>query len=230
MEAPSGEELQGFAAFPTQALQHMGFMASIQNIAKKLKGKFPTAAIDEATGAPKLLFHGTPAAFQEFDLGKAQPGLYGKGIYLTDNPEVAHGYAVTSQAHLSDFDRQQNIRPAFVKIQKPFDIEAPISTSEALRVAEVAQKQLGSRVPSAATFPSMIKRNWEKSDKTGGALYEWLRNNLGSPEAVSMVIKDSGYDGITHIGGKVSGTAPHRVWIAFDEKQVVSPFDPELHK
>jgi hypothetical protein len=42
-------------------------------------------------------FHGSPFKFDKFDLNKAKEGtginLFGKGVYLTDNPNVAKSYA-----------------------------------------------------------------------------------------------------------------------------------------
>jgi hypothetical protein len=44
------------------------------------------------------------------------------------------------------------------------------------------------------------------------------------------LLKDLGYDGIRHTGGFIVGdNIPHDVWIAFDPKQVVSKFDPDLY-
>lgn len=43
---------------------------------------------------PKPLYHGTAATWTKLDVGKLDEGaLYGPGLYLTDNPEVASGYA-----------------------------------------------------------------------------------------------------------------------------------------
>lgn len=53
----------------------------------------PSAARGTAAPAP-LLYHGSPHAFSGFRLAKADPkALYGPGVYLTDSPEVASGYA-----------------------------------------------------------------------------------------------------------------------------------------
>ena len=66
---------------------------------------------------------------------------------------------------------------------------------------------------------------------------KWVLNNGGDPEQmlsynevadelpegkeyINQVLREHGYDGITHIGGVVSGGKKHRVWIAFATEQV----------
>jgi len=49
-------------------------------------------------------------------------------------------------------------------------------------------------------------------------------------EQINEIIREQGYDGLTHIGGKVTGGDAHRVWIAFEPNQIkattASKFDP----
>lgn len=44
---------------------------------------------------------------------------------------------------------------------------------------------------------------------------------------LNQALQSIGFDGITHIGGRITGSPPHRVWIAFSPEQVYSPWDVE---
>jgi hypothetical protein len=48
----------------------------------------------------------------------------------------------------------------------------------------------------------------------------------------NAVLQEAGYDGITHVGGRIVGDREHRVWIAFEPKQIKAvdnrgTFDPQ---
>ena len=235
----AGEE-EAMAPAVSQVLPRFALAGTVAEIAKKLKGKFLTKAVTKE-GLPQVVYHGTPTAFSEFDVGKSKPGLYGKGIYLTDAPDVSEGYAQgafprtaadaeksiaywktqianakkvgdeflekTAREQLSQWEAwNPNVRPSFVRIKKPFDIDASYSPVEADRIAQI------------------------RTDKplSGQQIFDRLRSTFSDEDAVTDILRQAGYDGITHIGGKVSGGKPHRVWIAFDPSQVVSVFDPSI--
>ena len=242
-QIPMGETESGGLAMPAPELFRTIMMSSIGTLARGLKGKFPTAAVN-AAGEPKLLFHGTPHAFKEFDLSKTKPGLYGKGIYLTDDPSITSGYADLNlpygRADVTALKNYApNVRPAFVRIEKPFDMNRMYTKEEARQLINEAGKLrpmtglTGVRgVPEAYKTVNVLEgdlsRETGKSNIVSGErLFQSIRSILG-PDQTTQALQANGYDGITHIGGKISGGKPHRVYIAFDPKQVVSPFDPQL--
>jgi hypothetical protein len=53
-----------------------------------------------------------------------------------------------------------------------------------------------------------------------GLRWDHLETALRGKDKVTQVLKALGYDGITHIGGRIMGTHDHRVWIAFDPPQI----------
>lgn len=62
-----------------------------------------TRVADEA-GKPLRVYHGTPAAFDAYDMGKMDVNaLYGPGIYTTANPEVASSYAKKGAGEIIDW-------------------------------------------------------------------------------------------------------------------------------
>lgn len=55
----------------------------------------------------------------------------------------------------------------------------------------------------------------------GQDLYHYL-TDLYDPKRVQEIMKQAGFDGITHVGGARTGNEAHQVWIAFDEDQIYS--------
>lgn len=52
-------------------------------------------------------------------------------------------------------------------------------------------------------------------------IYQTAATAIG-PNKVNEALQELGYDGITHIGGAITGNPPHRVWITFDPKQSIN--------
>lgn len=69
-------------------------------------------------GRPKVLFHGTTTAIDEFDLdhpNKKDAGWLGKGVYLTSDIDMAEGYA-----NLKGSMRNQTIMPVYAYLRNPY--------------------------------------------------------------------------------------------------------------
>lgn len=87
---------------------------------------FGDSKIRDKSGAPLRMFHGTNAAFTTFRV--APGGLYGPGIYFTDDPDLAGEYTagVGGYAAREDlggsFRSQPNIIPAYLRVIRPFVI------------------------------------------------------------------------------------------------------------
>lgn len=259
---PIGElESGGQAAMAPQSLAGAiglgkGLAAGFKALPAAIAGipKLTKAVAERIRGSvlQKPVFHGTPQVFGEFDIGKAQPGLYGKGIYFTENPAITEGYAGKSVARWHpDFQRTldnlradakrlgdampagnrqllndleasaapvaPNVRPVFLNVKKPFDVEAAIEPAQLKKIAAVLDDLIpGTKL--AKEFSSITDY------VSGSRLYDILREKF-QPDMVTAILKKAGYDSITHIGGKVSGGKPHRVWIVFDPKQAISAFE-----
>src|SRR5690606_22180219 len=63
---------------------------------------------------------------------------------------------------------------------------------------------------------------------TGEGVYQILSQSGDrvTKAEVNEVLREAGYDGITHIGGRIIGNREHRVWIAFSRDQIRSAFGP----
>lgn len=258
-------------------------------------------------GSPKEVYHGTPVAYDKFDLEKAEPGLYGTGLYFTEEPTIAGGEGRQklnwhSTGYATDFgyatprgevavadsvlqslkdratqtlekynkalaqknegdilfyrellDTQRNdvleyskklaspnVRPSYLNIKKPFDIDGKLSGNDVTNIINIV-KQTPEYNSSTGYISSTYKlqdfiRDAEEAitrlpNETfdGSDIYDNLAKNYADKDNVNDILKQAGYDGITHIGGALTGNKPHRVWIAFDPSQVISKFDPELY-
>ena len=75
-------------------------------------------------------------------------------------------------------------------------------------------------------------RSWAQYHERDGAPYHEIADFVGNKAAANAALRDFGYDGITHVGGRVSGGKSHRVWIAFRPEQIkaadnLGTFDPQ---
>ena len=285
-QLPTAElESGGQAAMGVQSLRDMLFIAGVPKLTKSVAERIKGSAVQ------KPLYHGTPQAFGEFDLSEARPGLYGKGIYLTEEPSVSSGYAfqhggeelrsalngletvegmqkyhkdVLAKGSSSppgftpkpldaegiayhqntikslepllkqkqDYLRRTmeqypgaegaNIRPVFLNVKKAFYIDKDIGFDEAVRILGEGEKL----IPSAKglMLPGFKHGFAKGGEASGQIIYDYLHQSIGEKGA-RQVLQKAGYDGITHIGGQISGGKPHRVWIAFDPSQVMSAFE-----
>lgn len=109
---------------------------------------------------------------------------------------------------------------------------------------EIVIAKIGSKDPEI--FPedrAKFQKELEKSkarlqriekrytDFAGGRVDYDTMKGVTYPERIEKYLREQGYDGITHIGGQVSGGKKHRVWIAFEPTQIKSvdakEFDPK---
>jgi hypothetical protein len=88
---------------------------------------FGGSKIRQRDGAPLRMFHGTNAAFTSFKV--APGGLFGPGIYFTDDPEVANRYTVDVGGYgrraddlMSDWQATPNVIPAYLRVLRPYVI------------------------------------------------------------------------------------------------------------
>jgi len=52
-----------------------------------------TKVLDPETGRPKTVLHGTPHVYDQMEVEKSRYGLYGRGLYFSDSPELANSFA-----------------------------------------------------------------------------------------------------------------------------------------
>lgn len=234
------------------------------------------SAVRNPDGTLKRVYHGTNKVYDEVDPTKLDPdALYGPGIYTTDNPEVAFGYAVptstrtaidsneflvrNAQKNIARIDEElakhnvlgaeqarlmrerdrwvselrqgeagldvmnrtignPNTRPAYLDIKKPFDIDAQYTPEQAKQIFDAGG------IKKAEPFYNGSRSTWKGEDIIDQFVAE------GSKAKIPEALRASGFDGITHVGGKITGGNKHQVYIAFSSDQVHTPWSIEVQK
>jgi len=180
-------------------------MQRAQQGTPEFKNWFGESKVVDTEGKPLTVYHGTDADFTSFK--QAKEGYFGKGIYLTPNPDTASGYAASS-AGGDTRGEGGNVMPLYASIKNPMSVVDDGFTI--LGPIEVLKKLGYSEDKALALF--------EKAMESKGNLTGELQTKL----------KLQGYDGI--ITNNPDGTI--REIVAFNPEQVKSAtankgtFDP----
>jgi len=198
--------------------------------------------VEGSDGKPLVVYHGTSRGwFPAFDKDKLDiQSLYGPGMYFTEDRSVAEEY--------TEKDAETGTGPyvfsVFLNIRNPFDLDQGLSSDQIGALAdaieeliaetqEAGKTQAGSEwfaasgedpvgalreVADAEEIPIQTLEDWLK-DLADGFLVCPTYHEPSSQCA--EIVQRMGYDGMTHIGGRISGKGKlHRVWIAFGPNQI----------
>ena len=187
-----------------------------------------TTKVVDANGKPLTVYHGTGATFEKFEQGRARPmpesgywqaeGLFGPGIYLTESKEIATSYAGKGVG--------TTVKGVNLDIRNPFVLDAPISVDLIRKLGTLEATPEGRSLLSfrgARTYKDVLKvaaRESPTGEVDNDAVWSLLFSTFLYKDKVTAWLKANGYDGISHIGGAVTGGQRHRVWIAFDVSQI----------
>jgi len=89
----AGQDLQQ-GNYGSAALNAVGLLPFVPSLGGTIK-KINKSPIDSLLSGDVKVYHGTDEIFDKFDLskfGKTDEGFAGKGIYFTNNPEIASEY------------------------------------------------------------------------------------------------------------------------------------------
>jgi hypothetical protein len=150
-------------------------------------------------------------------------GLYGHGVYLTDDPKIAQKYA----AGRSSKSGTPMVYEAKINLRNSIDLEKPLPENVYQTVRQTAKQlddtygsNIASYLDSGHSFKgpgTLLWRNFtekvsELSQNEGvssSELSEYFQDLTGR-------LKDLGYDGFTHVGGNIKGNKLHQVAVIFD--------------
>ena len=94
-------------------------MQRAQQETPEFKNWFGNSKVVDAEGKPLTVYHGTDADFTSFR--QAKEGTFGKGIYVTPNPETASGYAASS-AGGDKRGKGGNVMPLYASLKNPIEV------------------------------------------------------------------------------------------------------------
>ena len=192
----------------------------------------------EHTPAPKtepddLVFEAEEGAFyhgtaSDLDAGSIDPyatsvsGLYGPGLYITDNPNVAYGYAKTRSKQAKG-DKAAKVFKVNLAETNLIDLDA-----KAVDADSAVREKFEGFYNGALGFEGNLKESSSYFDNmTLGQIYEEATDILSEAqisrdEALNYIdpfqgdIMSLGYDGFRHLGGGRVGKVRHNVAILFD--------------
>ena len=190
-------------------------------------------SVGDATTGRVRLYHGSSNTFEAFDLGKAnERSLYGPGVYLTADPKIASGYARTSPS--PGVEGAPNIQPVTVRLNKVLDIDAPADKE----LLEGLQKDWSEYLEDPPYWAegqiseeAFDLLEGKISNPTNKQLYRMM-TEFSDPNypktGANDLLSHHGFDGITHIGGGITGRPSHRVVIAIGDQfnkvdEVITP-------
>ncbi|WP_127580188.1 LPD38 domain-containing protein [Paenibacillus koleovorans] len=150
--------------------------------------------------------------------------LFGQGVYLTDNPTIAEGYAGSR----SKRSKTPTVYETNVNMNRVLDLEKLITPDVADAILKAA-KPLD--YYDDGYIYGVIREEIEKLGATPEKVIQKLRSEIADLSQEQMVssnefvenfqdlainLKKAGYDGLTHTGGTRTGNDAHRVLILLD--------------
>lgn len=109
---------------------------------------------DAYNPAGMVVYHGSPHLFEKFDLSKMGTGegqqVYGKGLYMAENPDVARKYAVdvASKDPKNVFAKRSNVNQdainyfeAMLRGEVPRDVKNNVEVSDDYIKSQISQLQ-----------------------------------------------------------------------------------------
>lgn len=185
----------------------------------------------------KEWYHGTGTANLTKDaldpLAGDHQGLFGHGVYLTDDPSIAHGYAKSRGKRTGS----PTVYKANIKMDRVLNLEEPIPNDAkgALdKFAKPLDHHYENEIGDKNYFSNIIDEMASKGSTTE-EIIQRMRSEIkdfsheaGIPTSefvenfqdLAIYLKEHGYDGITHTGGGRTGHDPHRVLIALDPNDI----------
>jgi ADP-Ribosyltransferase in polyvalent proteins len=127
------------------------------------------ASLGAVEDIPKTFYHGTSSTVAG-DL-KANPGLYGKGVYISEKPQLASQYAGPNG----------NVLPVSADIKNAFNLEAP------------ADEKLKASILNDSQFKG--NKSYLKNSQTNDDLHSFMEDTY-SPEQYTELLKKHGYDAL----------------------------------
>lgn len=164
---------------------------------------FGDSLIVDEKGRPLVMYHGTVAEFDVFNVkkqGKNDTVFFGRGFYFTPIERLARYYAYN-----------KIVMPVYLKINNPLDL-SDIAYEEIHNIGIERLKELGIYTKEAQRFidnPVEIERNGEKVLATTTLEHYIAENKLG--KKLSDNAKKKGYDGVIVKGKEYVVFEPNQI-------------------
>lgn len=182
-------------------------------------------AAETANGERLVETRGTGTQFHGSSLPDLEPSsehystlnYYGQGFYTTDAIDIAHGYSRRG----SQKTGERNVY--VVEEKRPLNIldgELPISADLLARIVPESDRGLDGVLASALEEnPTSLRQLYDDIREFGtsdGHSADELQELF---DVINYQLQELGYDGMSHVGGRLTGKADHKVVIYFNPDQ-----------
>ena len=193
---------------------------------------FKDSKVRDENGNLKVMYHGSKTAgFTVFDYNAQEFGLYGEGFYFTDDDNVADGYSKDKYGNKTD---KSGVYQVYLNVTNPLDMDALadkgrwiLEISNTMGESEdFVRSFLNDFISEQSEYRNGVEEGIRNSEMfyVMKNVFSYLElNKYEAGETAQDIIKNMGYDGITHIGGGRYNKADanrHRVYIAFENNQI----------
>jgi len=164
-------------------------------------------------------------------------GLFGEGIYLTDNPEIAAGYAKVRSTRTKTpvvYNAQVDPTAKILNLEEPvipefagtlkkaaFSVDRMAGSDEVLKAVKKAIATPGSTNEQVYVAFSRAIEEVSHAEQIPiselSEIFQILRDDL----------KEFGYDALSYTGGKRTGKLPHRAVVVINP-DIITQFDPTV--
>lgn len=179
-------------------------------------------AVKDESGKPLRLFHGTGNVFDDFSPDAFSSGaggdFMGRGVYMTDNPKIASGYA---EQH-SPYVMNPNVREQRLLAGKIIDTDQPLRGGD-----RDAMRSFLSDIENDLDWGPEPQEALELLER-GRPAHEILRLGMEDPAGTARDVF-GGPPAIRYPGGRNTGSAPHNAYVAPDPHMVV-PANPTIEQ
>jgi hypothetical protein len=192
----------------------------LQADTQQFKAWFGDSKVVDSKGSPAVVYHGgSSIEFTAFDPSRdSGANLYGPGFYFTDAASVGSEYALKGVTEAS----KPGVLPVYLSIKNPLDLRNNASIKA---FAEKVLPGMKSIQQTGAEGQRIVNHLEIITQTPVEKAYGWLDPKIMDTSFVSALARYAGYDGLIHTGGKLTGSAPHTVYIAFEPTQVKSAFN-----
>jgi hypothetical protein len=178
----------------------------------------------------KTWYHGTGSSNLTADnldpFAGSHESLFGQGVYLTDDPTIARGYANSRGKRGSPTLYESN-----VKVDRVLDLEKPITPDVADAILNVSKGLeyhddgyisgvLREMISKGSTPEQVITKLRDEVGELSRELMIPTSEFVETFQDLALNLKRAGYDGLTHTGGHRTGNEAHRVLILLDPQNI----------
>lgn len=230
----------------TELGQRKGELLTPGQEQKNFESWFGTSKVTDERGLPRTVYHGTKSKFTEFDPERAAPGVAGIGFYFAEDPRISESFAPNYPMYPNS-----NVQENYLSINNPFDFDSQITNEDTAKFINLLKVRFPEKfIPRKSTnyegkvihrpsvfdeltSPDSAGYKLPNENVTGYDLYRFIAQYGLAGDNANSILKEAGYDGITHRAGDDHGSIIQevdngdygRIWIAFRPEQIKSATD-----